>query len=281
MQAAARFVRLYHYHLSAPLARSVPPQLRPQVGDQGRWQVPSHFAFLGTITHGFATSPFTARRPWRPISSRQPAGSIAISRSNDCGTGLRRRPPGGGAGRPRLPVDRLRSESAFIGVSASPAGPAGSAGRGVRGRDGRFRLPAGRRRLLHLQHLSPPIEREGSPPAFGVHCRKFVPAAFTSSASTFCQGTPPRRTPNVGPTARGGRKSQSPCGSWRPTVAGGSSGCGYARWHELGQKNPASWDEFPLRIYTAGQVRRLFAAVPAWSFATFTTSGTKSTIPWS
>ena len=37
-------------------------------------------------------------------------------------------------------------------------------------------------------------------------------------------------------------------------------------------------DEFSLRMYTAGQFRRLLAAVPCWSYATFTISGMKSTI---
>ena len=158
---------------------------------------------------------------------------------------------------------RLRSQRAGAGLFAAPLGAARPAGDDLHGRHGRFhRAPAGRCRLQHLRQLSPFAGRAAGPPAPGVRGR---------------QPSPGRNLhPRFPPLAAGRRR-----GVHRALA-------GPARPHASVRHAPRALDrpppphrrlricllvrkrgrplrlrdEFPLRMYTAAQFRRLLAAVP-------------------
>ncbi len=68
---------------------------------------------------------------------------------------------------------------------------------------------------------------------------------------------------------------------WRPTAAAASRRSASACWCATGGEEVRLRDEFPFRMYTAAQFRRLLAACRRWNSATCTISGTRSTSRWS
>ena len=183
------------------------------------------------------------------------------------GAGLRHRPAGGGIGRPRLPHDGLRPEPAVAGLPAAAAGPPRAPGDSLPGRHGRFPrsarpVDAAYCTFDSFRHL---LTEAGGPAASGVRGRQ--PAARRHLHPRLSPAAARRRRgvhraldraarPHAGhrDAPRAGDRSPPPDRDASRQPAGARAG----------EKELRLRDEFPFRMYTAAQFRRLLAEVPSF-----------------